>query len=151
MAISALLCAMLLRVSDLRAQDATEDAARDVFNTVMSPFCPGRLLNDCPSASAGELKNKIRSELRSGKSKAQVLEEVYGTFGSELRAAPENKGFGTLAWWTPVAFVLAGAIVIGLWLKRSQSKKEAAEAGAPAPVTPEMQRRIDEELRRFDS
>ena len=133
------------------ADDPSEAVAHEVFNTVMSPFCPGRLLNDCPSSSATELKDKIRTELRSGKSKEQVLEEVYSTFGSELRAAPENKGFGTVAWWTPVLFLVVGGITIAAWLKRTQSSGAAEAPESEREVSPEMRRRIEEELNRFES
>ena len=40
--------------------------ALEVFNSVVSPFCPVRLLANCPSAQAGHLQAEMRQKLRDG-------------------------------------------------------------------------------------
>lgn len=44
--------------------------AHQIFYQTLSPFCPGRLLSDCPSTAATELKDKIRIKLNAGESRA---------------------------------------------------------------------------------
>jgi cytochrome c-type biogenesis protein CcmH/NrfF len=128
------------------AADLHEDHAREIYSTIMSPFCPARLLSDCPSPSATELKVKILSDLRGGKSKEQVLEELYSTFGSSVRAAPEAKGFGALAWWIPILFVVVGGIVFAIWLARRKSVEVQSSSEPANQLSPEMQSRIEKEL-----
>jgi len=130
--------------------DTVEVTAQEIYGTVMSPFCPARLLNDCPSPSATDLKVKILTDLKTGKSKEQVLEELYTTFGSAVRAAPEAKGFGALAWWIPILFVVIGLAIYAVWLSRRRVETQPSESGA-APLPPEMRERIEAELNRHDS
>ena len=42
-------------------------------NELMSPYCPGRTLNDCPSSQAAELKSWILAQEQAGRSQAEPL------------------------------------------------------------------------------
>lgn len=89
-----------------------ERTAESIYQEVLSPFCPGRALQDCPSKAASDLKLEIKSELEAGKSKEQVLDNLYKKFGDSIRAVPPFAGFGIFAWITPIVFlVLVGAIM----------------------------------------
>ena len=59
----------LLLIFTLSATAEVETSQRDavlerevavVAGSVLSPYCPGRLLRDCPSSAARELKEKVR-------------------------------------------------------------------------------------------
>ena len=122
---------------------ASEEAAREIYSETMSPFCPGRLLNDCPSSAAHDLKVKIREKLNSGESKQDVFQYLVSLYGDEIRAAPQNEGFGRAAWLATPIFVLLGFASIILVLKKSK----ASEAIEPAvKLDPEIQRRIQNEM-----
>ena len=84
-----------------------EAMAGEIFGEVLSPFCPGRMLNDCPSGNASQLKEKIRTDLSSGKDREEILDELYAVYGTSIRAAPTTEGFGWFAWITPFAFLPA--------------------------------------------
>jgi len=47
-----------------------------IENQVLSPYCPGRLLRDCPSSKASELKQSIRTDLSNGKSRNEIIENL---------------------------------------------------------------------------
>ena len=57
MSVPQLLIILAIGASDGRAQrsDIAQDAQR-IFSQVMSPYCPGKVLADCTSSSAAELK-----------------------------------------------------------------------------------------------
>ena len=75
----------------------------------MSPYCPGKLLSDCPSAKASELKKTIREDLANGKSKESVLANLNDEFGEEtMKSVPDESGFGLLAWSAPFLFLVVG-------------------------------------------
>jgi cytochrome c-type biogenesis protein CcmH len=114
-----------------------------VYQDILSPFCPGRSLNDCPSSKAQELKTDIRQKLEQGIAEDQILNEVFSTFGDQYRAIPKNTGFGRLVWLAPAAFLVVGAFGI---LAMAQRKKVtgAPPAHSPEPISPQMQ----EEIRR---
>jgi cytochrome c-type biogenesis protein CcmH/NrfF len=101
-----------------------------ILAEIMSPYCPGRLLRDCPSGQALQLKEKI-------------LEDLIATFGEEVRAAPRARGFGLVAWLAPSAFLFFGLILTVLWLKnRSLSRGEE-------PVAPSLDAEAEERLSRL--
>jgi len=103
--------------------EATEPIAQSIFTTVMSPYCPGKLLSDCPSAKASELKHMIREELAQGRSKEDVLLKLQDEYGTEtLRAIPETSGFGLLAWLVPALF-LVGGLLLGFRVVAKLAKK----------------------------
>ncbi|HMO01821.1 MAG TPA: cytochrome c-type biogenesis protein CcmH [Oligoflexia bacterium] len=98
------------------------DAQRDFFEittNTLSPFCPGVSLRDCQSSKAIELKEQIKSDLASGKTKAKVLEDLFARYGEELRALPKFGGIGLFAWLAPLVFLFVGVAVLVFFLKKS--------------------------------
>lgn len=111
--------------------------------TVMSPYCPGRLLRDCPSGQAAQLKTDIHNRLEAGESSTQIIDDLIAKFGEELRAAPKAEGFGLLAWVTPFFFLIAGMIIAFVWLRGRRRGEEAAFS----PLDKEAEARLNSELR----
>lgn len=104
------------------AQQDPETNIRTLATEVMSPFCPGKLLEDCPSGQASELKNEMLSQLKSGKSNEDVKAWFVSRYGSEMLAAPEAKGIGLFAWLMPVAFVVLGSLILMRWISAHKSQ-----------------------------
>lgn len=94
-----------------------EKNAAQIFRQTMSPFCPGKLLDDCPSSKAMDLRNNIREQLAQGKSNKDVQAYLVSLYGESVKAAPDAQGFGRLAYIATPIFILIGIIVIGLWLR----------------------------------
>ena len=113
-----------------------------IMGTLMSPYCPGRLLKDCPSGQAFQLKEKISTRLQSGEKLQAVIDDLINTFGDQIRAAPQAKGFGLVAWIAPGLFLLIGAVLIFVWLK---SRKQMNEPESK-PLSPELEERLKSEL-----
>ena len=120
---------------------------QELWTGLMSPFCPGRVLIDCPSPQAAELRAWIAEQESAGRSRADVEAQLYAQFGDVILQAPRAQGFGLTAYVIPlVAFACGGAVV---WLFLRRQRRPAAPAPAPlAPTDPEIERRIDEELAR---
>lgn len=117
---------LLALIPLLIAADSSVDMeAKSIFGEVMSPYCPGRTLINCPSSSARELKEEIREKLAAGTSRADLTNELYARFGDEIRAAPKTEGFGLVAWIAPPLFLLLGAFLTIGWLIRQKSKVES--------------------------
>lgn len=117
---------------------------------VMCPTCHVTLdMSDSPIAQ--RMKVFIKQRIAAGDTRSQIENELVAQFGSGILAEPPRHGLGLLAWVLPLAGILLAAVAIGIgaW-KWSQSREPAlAVAGAP-PLDPELERRLDEELRRFD-
>jgi cytochrome c-type biogenesis protein CcmH/NrfF len=114
-----------------------EDVASRISNDVMSPFCDGVTLHDCPSAEADELRREIETWARSGMSERAILKRLEREYGV-VRGAPDNAA----AWLFPALAVLVGAVCV-LVLSRRWAKRSH---GTPARISPEERQRIDAEL-----
>lgn len=130
-----------------RALAATPDqAATDLSTEIMSPFCPGVTLHECPSAEALRLRDRIESWFREGMTRAQVLDRLESEYGTGIHASPEPTGIGLTAWLVIAGAVIAG-LVIATFLIRRWSERGG---GAPRqPLTALERERVDQELSRL--
>jgi cytochrome c-type biogenesis protein CcmH len=107
--------------SGANAQDLNQQQQQlfaTITGKVMSPYCPGKLLSDCPSGKASELKSILRDKITSGASEADLMTYLEDQYGKEtIQSAPGTKGFDVFAWITPFAFLLVGAVLFWKWLK----------------------------------
>ena len=146
LALSPLLCSVA--IADADSDASIERSSQEIFSSLMSPFCVARTLNDCPSSAAHDLKNKIREEIKNGKSTQQVLDELYATYGDKIRATPALSGFGLIAWLAPLAFAALGLIIIIWWLSSSRAEPNQVTVQAP-PLDPRIEERIKRELQKY--
>jgi cytochrome c-type biogenesis protein CcmH len=124
---------------------AVETQASRIFNTTMSPFCPGLLLSNCPSPQAGILRDRIRAELAAGIPAESVTARLYAEYGDQLRATPPPSGFGLLAWVMPGLALVAAGVAVALWLRRTTRQARAAPP-PPEQLDEQARARLDREL-----
>lgn len=132
------------------AIDLTPDQtkmAHDVFANTMSPYCPGKLLSDCPSSAASELKDKIRVKISEGASHSEIETYLEEVFGSGIHAVPPTSGFGLVAWITPALFLFLGFVIYFFWLRKT-SGEMIINTKPSVPLKTEWEDEIDEELKR---
>lgn len=121
-----------------------EDAmVKEVSASVFSPFCPGRTLEDCPSTAASELKQKLRLKVREGATEEDLLVFLYGLYGDQIRALPSVAGFGAVAWFGPLVFLLLGTGLVYLWLR---SRHAVQGPAAEVVVSATARARVEREL-----
>jgi cytochrome c-type biogenesis protein CcmH len=125
--------------------------AYELYQQVLSPFCAGRSLNDCPSSKAQDLKLEMRQKLEQGVPAEVILNEVFERFGEKYRAVPVYTGFGKLVWWGPLAFLTLGALLIGIAVSRRRTQEAARPEPTQDSVSDEIKARIQRELESFDS
>jgi cytochrome c-type biogenesis protein CcmH len=151
--LSLLLIAVLLHFSIAAAQNqpidpAMEKQAEIIFGNTLSPFCPGRLLRDCPSGEATLLKDKIRQRIVAGESPEEIQESIYAEYGDEVRAAPPSTGFGIFAWVTPFLFLLVGFAFTIVWLRSKRSEPESPDPSSDS-LDAKTRERIESELSKY--
>ena len=115
---------------------------------LMSPFCPGRTLADCPSPQAQTLRTWILVQEAAGRTRDDVEAELLARYGDELLSAPRARGFGLAAYAVPIGVFLAGGALVAFFLRRQTRLARAAAAAPGAPLSPELERLVDEELSR---
>ena len=119
-----------------------EERASQVEGYLLSPFCPGRLLKDCPSSGAADLKKEIRTEVASGKSPEAVRDALLEKYGGSIRAAPKTSGFGLVAWIVPFIFLLIGGFVC--WQLLRSAQRGSSSSDSDTELTEEMRKLLKE-------
>lgn len=135
------------------AEGAQEtDYAYELADELMSPFCPGRALSECPSPQAAELRQWIVEQDRAGVPRRAVEAELFRAWGDELRQAPRPEGVGLAAYVVPALLFAAGGGVLAFFWRRQRRRAEAETAAARlAPVDPDLERAVEEEMRRAEA
>jgi len=145
---SGVLVVLALAVLAPAAAGQDPPSAADLEAELVCPVCETTLdQSDAPVAQ--RMKGFIRERIAAGDTEDEIKDALVAEFGDGVLATPSASGFGLLAWLVPLAAVLAGAIAVVL-LVRSWSRRSPPSPPAP-PVDPELDRRVDEELARFES
>jgi cytochrome c-type biogenesis protein CcmH len=135
----------------LRALPAKPEGDRptlaDLEGEVMCPECH-TTLDQSSSPVARQIKALISARIVAGDSKSQIKDRLVAEYGQGILAAPPKKGFNLLAWVLPFVALFGGALVLGLLAWRWSRREPGPRPGAR--LSPALERRVDEELARFD-
>jgi cytochrome c-type biogenesis protein CcmH/NrfF len=132
----------ILLVTASPAVAAPEDVANEISAEIMSPFCDGVTLHDCPSQAALDLREQIQAWAEDGWSKSRILDELEDRFGPGIHATPQDSE-GVGAWALPAGALLAGVALLA-WLAPRWTKRHRDEE--PPPVDAADHARIEREL-----
>lgn len=135
----------------LAQRDGPGDAdaqAQTLFREVMSPFCPGLTLADCPSPQAFELRGDIASRLRNGDSREAILDELVSTYGTAILSDPSDTPIGRVVWGVPIGLSLLAAAALAWFLRHVTRPREDVAAVGDQPLSARL--RLDEELSALD-
>ncbi len=139
--------AALLVVPVARASER-HPALSELEGEVMCPVC-GTTLDQSNSPAAQQIKRVIASRIAAGDTKSQIKNRLVTEYGDAILAAPEHKGFGLLAWWLPIVGILAAAVIVGAGAWRWSRAREREPDGPR--LDPALERRLDDELSRWDT
>ena len=121
----------------------------DLEAEIVCPTCK-TTLDQSSSPIATRMKAYIRTRIAAGDSSAQIKAQLVAQFGPAVLAEPPKRGFDLLAWLLPLAALALGVVVVGAlawtWSRRRETGVEAAEA----ELDPDLERRVDEELARYE-
>ncbi len=109
---------LVVQAQEVITPHESRSIAEEIAAEINSPFCPGRLLRDCPSSAAQSLKTDIQNWIASGKTKEEVKSSLLTKFGEEINPLPSFIGFNVLAWIAPFLFIIIAAIGGIFWLVR---------------------------------
>ncbi len=130
--------------NDLEAQ------ARTLFRELMSPYCEGLLLSDCPSSQAAALRDTIRAQLRRGQTPDEVVDNMVGIYGRWILSAPPAEGVGAIVWFAPVVALIVGLGLVAVWLNRRTAQTAPDKRAPPPAAAPDSHERVRRELDDYD-
>jgi cytochrome c-type biogenesis protein CcmH len=146
----AVLFAVAVALATVGAAAASEQrpTLAELEREVVCPTCHTTLeLSNAPIAD--RMRSFIRARIAAGDTKSEIKAKLVADFGEGVLAAPPRKGFNLLAWALPLAGLAVAGVAIAV-LARRWSRGRAVPALAGPPLDPRDERRVDEELARFD-
>jgi cytochrome c-type biogenesis protein CcmH len=122
---------------------------------LMCPICEGETLAQSDAPAAQRIKAYIQRRIDEGATRSQIKRELVDQWGKRILAAPPRHGFDLLAWVLPLVGLIGGAAVLGLLAWRWSRAREPEPAPQRwslngHPLGPDEERRLDDELARFD-
>ena len=140
-------CVLALAAAAPAVASEEHPTPAELESELVCPVCETTLdQSDAPVAR--RMKTYIRERIAAGASERQIKDELVAQFGPAVLAEPAKEGFDLLAWALPLAAAALGAGVVGVLVWRWSRAREPS--AGDEPLDPELERRLDEELARFD-
>ena len=124
---------------------STDERTSAITHELMSPFCPGLLLADCPSDYARVLREEIARRVASGEASRSIEDDLIVRYGDQIRTIPSFHGVGVLAWVGPPIAGALGLLAVALAL-RSAMRADAAHDRQLQPPAEVEDRVLNERL-----
>jgi cytochrome c-type biogenesis protein CcmH len=116
---------------------------------IICPTCHVTL-DQSDSPIAQRIKQYISARIAAGDTKSEIKAKLVAQFGEAVLAAPPKHGFNLLAWFLPIVGIVAGGVVLGALAWRWSRVRGPTVATLGPPLAPELERRVDDELARFE-
>jgi cytochrome c-type biogenesis protein CcmH len=138
--------AVMPAITSCAQEPTASEVATGVSQEVMSPFCDGLTIHDCPSQQSEELRFEILGMARQGMSEEEIVDDLVSRYGERIRGVPRPEGTGLLVWILPGLAVIGGAVLAFILARRfSDRGARAFNEPAPSPTTDERAR-LESEL-----
>jgi cytochrome c-type biogenesis protein CcmH len=142
--------ACALALAPLAAASEPHPTLAELEGEVVCPTCH-TTLDQSSSPIARRMKVFIAARIGAGDTKSEIERKLVAQFGPEVIAKPSKHGFDLVAWLLPLVLLAGGAAAVGAAAWRWRKASTQASVAPAAPLDPDLERRIDEELARFES
>ncbi len=144
----ALLLVLALALAGPALASESHPSLSELEGQVMCPVC-GTTLDQSDSPAARQIKRIISARIAAGDTRSEIKAALVEDYGPAILAEPSKRGFDLVAWLLPLAGIAVAAAVLAVAARR-WSRRQPAPDGAPVHLEPELERRLDEELARFE-
>ncbi|MQA90012.1 MAG: hypothetical protein GEU90_07245 [Gemmatimonas sp.] len=135
-----------------RRQDRPNaEAAEAAIAQLRSPYCPGLMLEVCPSASAAALRDSIYNLAAEGQTTDDLVEWMLARHGEEWRGVPQRSGIGLLAWVMPPLGLLIGVGVLVGWIRASRARADEVVEEPEEPISETDRDKLAAALREWEA
>lgn len=119
---------------------------QSIVRNTLSPFCPGKTLDSCPSPRAGEWRRDIRTWVEEGVPEPEIRDRLQArvpTFGLDI--PPVKSG-----WVIPVAAVVLSTLWFVVMTRRFRRRVAPKPRVEDRVEAQDLDARLDEELAALD-
>jgi cytochrome c-type biogenesis protein CcmH len=131
------------------AASARHPTLGELEGEVMCPTCK-TTLDQSTAPAADQVRRLISRWIAEGDTKSQIKAKLVREYDASILAEPSKRGFNLLAWVLPFVGIGLGAAALGWLAWRWSRARGPTPALVGPPLDPELDRRVDEELSRFD-
>jgi cytochrome c-type biogenesis protein CcmH len=123
----------------------------EVESEMVCPACH-EPLDQSTSPVAEQMKVYIRKHIAMGWTKSRIEDGLIAQLGPSVIGVPRKHGFDLLAWVLPLGGIAIGAVVLagGAWVWSRSREPDDGVSVAGSGLDPALERRVDEELARFE-
>lgn len=121
----------------------------DIEDEVTCPVC-GTPLQVAESPQAKRERVFIRNLIARCKTKDEIKAALERQFGPAVLAVPPESGFSLSAYLVPILAILGALLAILLGMLRWRKRSGAATTITESKITSEQQRKLEEDLKRWD-
>lgn len=126
-----------------------EDEVREISGLLMCPVCQGQSVSESNSQLAEDMRNSIRSQLKEGKSREEILSYFKSRYGDSILASPPPKGINWIIWILPTAGVLLIGFILGNYIYKSQKTEDKEFTDSDTPKDNTI-KKIEDELKNLN-
>lgn len=129
-----------------------EATAKRLETKFVAPCCWSQQVSVHQSPAADEVKRDLRTRLGRGETEEQIVSDYVVQFGDRILVEPPARGFNRFLYVLPPVFLLAGAGLVIVLVRRFSKRGAEAE---PRPTTApgsdaRYSDRLDDELSNLD-
>jgi cytochrome c-type biogenesis protein CcmH/NrfF len=142
---------LLLATPVWGAESAEEQARRsqDIARTTMSPFCPGRTIDACPSEYATQWREDVRAWVGEGVSTEDIRKRLKERSDHDLTGAPSTALDSVM----PILVVVISGLLLALLLRALLKPGKGTGDAKPKAASTDrsaLDARLDDELSSLD-
>ncbi len=149
-----LLFASPFNVSAQEENPVTDDEVNAVAKELYCPVCENVPLDVCPTTACAQWRELIREKIREGWTPEQIKAYLAEQYGDRVLAEPPRSGINWLVYILPPVMILAGAVYLGLNIRRMKKSPEITDTPQqtePAETQDEYLAKIEAELKKRES
>jgi cytochrome c-type biogenesis protein CcmF len=134
----------------LKPRNALEQRMREEMACICGG-CEHEPLSRCPCGRAEEMRAALRAQIDQGRTHEEIISSSIALYGGQhFLRVPIDQGFNRLAWLVPYLVGATGLVVVGMTARRWSRKPDSVESEPSAPKDPDLEERLDDELRNLD-
>jgi cytochrome c-type biogenesis protein CcmH len=123
-----------------------ESEAKEIETMLIAPCCWTQPVSEHYSAAADQIRTEVRQMLASGMTRDQILQKYVAEYGQRILSKPPARGFNSLVYFLPVLFLIAGAGVAVLVVRRLRPASAPTEPPAAQQPGSKYSSQLDKEM-----
>ena len=123
-----------------------EKEATAIEGMLIAPCCWRQPVAVHYSPAADEVRAEVRKMLEDGQTRQEILDSYVAEFGNKILAKPPAEGFNLLAYSLPVVFLIAGAVVALMVVRRLRPVKAESTVAKSSKTESRYSERLEREL-----